>query len=201
MYYTLSASRLASLEQQRKLEATGLTLSMYLMLGTMVAAIPLSGDARRTVMGSIVASLLIIFYAAPLMTVLTVLRQRSAATVHLPLTVAVILNGVLWTAYGVAINDIFIWVPQSAGLLLGCIQLCLKLAFCSSAAATAQRGTAEPSATTVPDVEGVTLDVPNAVVIATEGAAWAAGEMADVALGRRWPHHSNEKTSSPWIAG
>ena len=42
------------------------------------------------------AAILIIFYAAPLSTVMGVLRTRSSATLNLPLSVMNIINGGLW---------------------------------------------------------------------------------------------------------
>lgn len=43
--------------------------------------------------------------------------------------------GALWTTYGVfAAKDIFVWGPNGTGLILGLVQLALKLVYPSKAA-------------------------------------------------------------------
>ena len=38
-------------------------------------------------------------------------------------------NGVMWTAYGLALADPFVWAINGLGVILSCIQLFLKLIF------------------------------------------------------------------------
>ena len=45
-------------------------------------------------------AILLVFYCSPLTTVLEVLRNKSSASLHLPLSVMTIINGTLWVAYG-----------------------------------------------------------------------------------------------------
>lgn len=57
-------------------------------------------------------AILLIYYAAPLSTIFTVIKTRSSASLHLPLCIMNTINGVLWLIYGLALKDYFIWVPN-----------------------------------------------------------------------------------------
>lgn len=61
-------------------------------------------------------AILLIYYAAPLSTIATVVRTRSSASLHLPLAVMNTINGALWLIYGLAISDLFVrfWAAGSA---------------------------------------------------------------------------------------
>lgn len=63
------------------------------------------------------------FYSAPLSTVRTVIRTRCSATLHWPLLVMNCINGSLWTAYGIAVTDYFIWIPNCIGAVLAVFML------------------------------------------------------------------------------
>ena len=67
--------------------------------------------------------------AAPLSTIVAVVRTRSAATLHLPLAVMQIVNGGLWLGYGLAVSDPFIWVPNAIGTITGTILCALIFVF------------------------------------------------------------------------
>ena len=43
-----------------------------------------------------------VFYLSPLSTLLHVLRSKSSASLHLPLSIMTIVNGGLWVGYGLA---------------------------------------------------------------------------------------------------
>lgn len=44
-----------------------------------------------------------------------------------------------WAVYGIAINDPWVWVPNLAGLILGLLQLALKLVYPSKEDKTKKR--------------------------------------------------------------
>jgi hypothetical protein len=81
--------------------------------------------------------ILLIFYSAPLSALAEVFRTRSSASLYLPFAAMNVVNGLLWTTYGLALGDSFIYGPnmvRSAGqgvvhLLLGqdmyAVQCCI----------------------------------------------------------------------------
>uniref|UniRef100_A0A914H2D8 Sugar transporter SWEET1 n=1 Tax=Globodera rostochiensis TaxID=31243 RepID=A0A914H2D8_GLORO len=66
-------------------------------------------------------------FGAPLAGLTVVLRNRCCATLPLPLCVANLLVSFQWCLYGVCVGDIFIIVPNSAGMLLATFQISLFL--------------------------------------------------------------------------
>jgi uncharacterized protein with PQ loop repeat len=65
-------------------------------------------------------------------TINTVLSTRNAGSILLSLTLAQVTNTALWSVYGLAIKDKFVYGPNMVGLGFGLIQLLLKLAFPSN---------------------------------------------------------------------
>ena len=91
-------------------------------------AASLSNDTTQKLIVGIAVNLnLLIFYAAPLSTIWTVLTTRSAATIHVPTMLTNTFNGCFWGAYGVAIFDWFIAVPNVLGAALGAAQIALLI--------------------------------------------------------------------------
>lgn len=84
--------------------------------------------ARVLTLACFAANTILFFYfAAPLSTMLHVLRSRDSASLVLPLCVMNTINGVLWLIYGMVLSDPFIWVPNGAGTALGGLQIGLRL--------------------------------------------------------------------------
>jgi Sugar efflux transporter for intercellular exchange len=88
-----------------------------------------SADRQQFVVGLITNCLLVIFYGGPLSTIKQVITSRNAASIHGPTMVTNTLNGIFWAAYGFAVSDYFISVPNSLGAVLGGIQFVLYVAF------------------------------------------------------------------------
>lgn len=76
----------------------------------------LTQPSLRLLWGYTANAILLIYYAAPLSTILEVLRTKSSSTLHWPLVLMNTINGALWLAYGLAIHDYFIWVPNGVGV-------------------------------------------------------------------------------------
>jgi len=72
---------------------------------------------------------LLVFYAAPLSTIWTVLSTQNSSSIHVPTMLTNTLNGGFWGAYGVAIFDWFIAVPNVIGAGLGVVQIVLCVLF------------------------------------------------------------------------
>ena len=67
------------------------------------------------------------------------LRERDSASIYAPLTLAQVANCATWTGYGFAIGDLWVWGPNLTGLILGLLQLALKLVYPAKAAAEQKR--------------------------------------------------------------
>jgi solute carrier family 50 protein (sugar transporter) len=74
----------------------------------------MSYDTRKRAWGFTANAILLVYYAAPLSTIITVVRTRNSASLHMPLSIMNTINGVLWLVYGLAVNDLFIAVPNGA---------------------------------------------------------------------------------------
>ena len=60
----------------------------------------------------------------------TVIAPRASSSIYAPMTAAQCVNCMLWTVYGIAAaHDIFVWGPNLTGLILGLLQLVLKLCY------------------------------------------------------------------------
>lgn len=70
-----------------------------------------------------------VYYGAPLSTMAQVIRTRNSASILLPLTLMNLTNAVLWTTYGLAVQDLYVWVPNGIGAVLSLAQLALAMMF------------------------------------------------------------------------
>ncbi len=88
-----------------------------------------SQSTKELVVGVIVNINLLFFYGAPLSTIYTVLQTRSTASIHFWTMATNTANGAFWTAYGLALLDPIILVPNGIGVVLGLIQVVLYVVF------------------------------------------------------------------------
>ena len=79
--------------------------------------------------GLVCNGILLAYYGAPLSTIGTVLKERSARSIYLPMVVLNGLNAAFWSMYALAIGDKYILVPNAIGFVLAAAQsmLCLAL--------------------------------------------------------------------------
>jgi solute carrier family 50 protein (sugar transporter) len=84
-------------------------------------------STKEYIVGCVVNVNLVFFYGAPLSTILTVLRTRNSASIHLLTMATNTANGVFWGAYGLAVLDPFVYVPNGLGTALGVVQIVLVL--------------------------------------------------------------------------
>lgn len=89
----------------------------------------LSLSTRQLVVGVLVNLNLVFFYGSPLSTIFQVVRTRSSASIHVPTMITNTANGIFWCAFGVAVVDFFIAVPNGLGALLGGLQCALCVLF------------------------------------------------------------------------
>ncbi len=123
-------SKTLILTQATVLLSTASTLGLWALLGLMTAgatngmynigglefgmgfsSMLRSGVIVRS-LGLYAASLFLILSATPLTTIRTILLTKNSRTILGSLTAAQCVNTGLWTAYGFAVNDYFVWGPN-----------------------------------------------------------------------------------------
>lgn len=95
----------------------------------LVFADHVSSTTKERFVGIVVNLNLVVFYGAPLSTIWKVLSTQSSASIHILTMLTNTANGTFWFAYGAAITDYFIMVPNGLGALLGLIQIVLCVIF------------------------------------------------------------------------
>jgi len=80
----------------------------------------------QSTLGIYASGLFVILSGSPLSTIKTVLSTRNAGSILLSLTIAQVTNTALWSVYGLAIKDKFVYGPNMVGLGFGLVQLLLK---------------------------------------------------------------------------
>eukprot|EP00958_Prasinococcus_capsulatus_P004438 scaffold412_cov388-Prasinococcus_capsulatus_cf.AAC.12 len=130
LWLCISSFVTAPFEQRKKAEIALLVLLSIELLVFLVAFHTVTDeDTTKLIVGALCVSVLLVYYSAPLSTIVAVLKTRSSASLQLILCVANTVNGGLWTVYGLATSDAFIWGPNSAGAFLGCAQIALIFIF------------------------------------------------------------------------
>lgn len=56
-------------------------------------------------------------------TVQLTLRTRDSETVNMGLTVASLVNGVIWLVYAILVKDIYVFIPNSCAIMISGINL------------------------------------------------------------------------------
>lgn len=103
---------------------------VWILIASVVGfADDLSSDTKQFIVGLSVNFNLIFFYGAPLSTIFKILKERHTASIHIPLMFTSALNGCFWTAYGIAVKDYWIYVPNGIGAILGGVQIILCVIF------------------------------------------------------------------------
>jgi solute carrier family 50 protein (sugar transporter) len=120
--------------QQTPAPAAHETLVVGIVVGWLVViSIIMFGNfptyTNQLICGIVVNVNLLFFYGAPLSTIFTVFKTQNSATIHLPTMITNTANGSFWTAYGIAVLDPFIYIPNGIGASLGVFQFFLCLVF------------------------------------------------------------------------
>ena len=161
LYYSLACYPLAKHATQKLIQKILIGFCTYIMIGAFISfkvlhdAVP----QAKTVLGLVCVSILIIFYSSPLSDMYNVIKKRDSSSIDLLLALATFANGSLWTIYGIAIADPFIWAPNAIGFLFSVIQLVLLALFRKKNAAGAT--SIEEQATLRPSVLGHSVSQEN----------------------------------------
>jgi len=115
-----------------KRSTTALHLSVAAVLvGVGVAALCLLPKSSGSLSLSIAAVVLnCIKYASPLSVARMVVQTKSVEFLPLPLTLACFACSVLWGTYGLLLNDMWILVPNIAGVVCSILQVILWCCYC-----------------------------------------------------------------------
>ncbi|KAK8958268.1 Bidirectional sugar transporter SWEET2a [Platanthera guangdongensis] len=82
-------------------------------------------QARRTFIGYLSVASLISMFASPLFIINLVVRTKSVEFMPFHLSLATFLMSISFLAYGMLVDDFFIYLPNGIGSVLGVIQLLL----------------------------------------------------------------------------
>eukprot|EP00565_Helicotheca_tamesis_P007395 CAMPEP_0185727910 /NCGR_PEP_ID=MMETSP1171-20130828/3451_1 /TAXON_ID=374046 /ORGANISM="Helicotheca tamensis, Strain CCMP826" /LENGTH=267 /DNA_ID=CAMNT_0028396555 /DNA_START=237 /DNA_END=1040 /DNA_ORIENTATION=- len=104
-------------------------VSWLILLSVIGLDSSLTHEIRKDIVGIAANVNLVVFFAAPLSTIVTVLKTADSSSIHVRTMVLNTLNCVFWFAYSLAVRDIFIALPNGLGLLFGLIQVVLYVIF------------------------------------------------------------------------
>ncbi|KAL7691056.1 putative SWEET sugar transporter [Plasmopara halstedii] len=79
----------------------------------------------QDVVGFVTIIVSMVMFGSPLVLVKRVIQERSTELLPLTMVIAGAVNCVLWLAYGLLLDNLFVVVPNAANLLLGIMQLML----------------------------------------------------------------------------
>ena len=124
-----------------KRSTTALHLSVAAVLvGVGVAALCLLPKSAGSLSLSIAAVVLnCIKYASPLSVARMVVQTKSVEFLPLPLTLACFACSVLWGTYGLLLNDMWILVPNIAGVVCSILQVILWCCYCTCRRSTSSK--------------------------------------------------------------
>jgi solute carrier family 50 (sugar transporter) len=130
LFYLLTAHTLAGCDDVRK-KLEIMTLFLVSMWGTagFVAAMledKMQAIAMIGILGNIIVFLM---FASPLSTFPKVIKKKNSSSINRPFAICQVLNCVVWVAYGTATNDLYVAMPNVAGLILGIVQMVLILRY------------------------------------------------------------------------
>lgn len=139
LFYVLTCykfSKEAAQDMLRNLLISAIFL--YWLMGFVSMAASLSDAATKTLWGATSVAVLGVYYVAPLSSVAKVIAERDSSSLHWPLCSMNIVNGMLWFAYGLALKDWFVCLPNGIGA--GFNVVCLIMCFVFPARRKQQQG-------------------------------------------------------------
>lgn len=87
-------------------------------------------DVAQNALGMVASGVNIVTFASPLATIKTVLRNQNCSSFPpVPLQLAMFFTPCLWFTYAQLIHDSFLAVPNGLGILLGGLQLGMRLKY------------------------------------------------------------------------
>ncbi|CAN4089319.1 unnamed protein product [Withania somnifera] len=114
--------------KKQRMKALGLVLTLnFGTFGLIVflTQILSKGPKRAEVIGWICMVFSISVFVAPLSVLGRVIRTKSVEFMPFNLSLALAINAVMWVLYGLLLRDVYITVPNIAGMILGVLQMVL----------------------------------------------------------------------------
>ncbi|GKY98516.1 hypothetical protein MPSEU_000808700 [Mayamaea pseudoterrestris] len=104
-------------------------VALSIIVATLLVALsPLKHKSE--IVGRAAVAICIALFASPLASLKTVIDNKSAASIALPLSIAMTVNGFLWTSVGaLRLNDYNVVIPSFLGFVSGLTQIFLKLMY------------------------------------------------------------------------
>jgi len=93
------------------------------ILSTISLMSSISKEESKFIVGVAVNINLIFFYAAPLSTIVTVVKTKSSDSIHIWTMIMNTVNAFFWCVYSLAIQDYYILLPNSLGFMFGLLQM------------------------------------------------------------------------------
>ncbi|KAK6934109.1 SWEET sugar transporter [Dillenia turbinata] len=118
---------IAYAEKPKKLKMLGLLLAVFgLFAIIVVVSLSINEQAMRHIfVGSLTIASLISMFASPLFIINLVIRTKSVEFMPFYLSLSTFLMSASFFAYGLFSDDLFIYIPNGMGTLLGIVQLVL----------------------------------------------------------------------------
>ena len=127
LFFTVSCYGLARTKTRDRILAQNLFFAFVLpLIGAVGVMTEMSNSDLKLMWGFTANGILLIYYGAPLSTIVSVIKTKSSRSLNLPLCVMQCVNGSLWLGYGIAVSDPFIYVPNGIGACTGAL-LCFLL--------------------------------------------------------------------------
>ncbi|XP_063055601.1 sugar transporter SWEET1 [Engraulis encrasicolus] len=83
------------------------------------------GDVQLNQLGLVCSAVTISMYLSPLADLLEIIRTRSVQCLSFPLAVATFLTSASWTLYGLQLQDYYIMVPNTPGIVTSLVRFFL----------------------------------------------------------------------------
>lgn len=93
-------------------------------------------DQRKLIFGSACNVVCVMFFASPLSTLADIVRQKDSSSLTWALTIAMIVNGCVWSIYGFYKGNLFILIPNALATGLGVGQGMIKACYPSKGGAS-----------------------------------------------------------------
>ena len=95
-----------------------------------ICVISISNEhTKQLIMGYSSIFYLVVFYASPLQLLFKVIQNKDASHLFFPLIVTCFVNSIAWTFYGIAIDDLFLALPNGFGILVSIVQMVLYIKY------------------------------------------------------------------------
>lgn len=129
-YMTIVCYGFADAKARDRMLYTVLFFTSILSVGGAVVNLSnMDPTTRNFVWGLITVGILLVYYGAPLTVLAEVVTSKSSSALYWPMSIMNTINGSLWVAYGLAVADRFIWMPNLLGAIFGGIQVALCMIY------------------------------------------------------------------------